>query len=353
MSGSPSPGLDAPGGVRIWLVALVFPLFMALALPAAYVAALHEPTPHDMAVAVIGTDRAAAGIASAVTSSSDGAVVATTVPDVAAAREALASMEIRGAYDPVSATVYVASAGGPAAVQVVEGVFAGVAEESGRTSTVQDTAPLPADDRLGVSLLFLGIAALICGFVTVTVLCMTVPGISLRTELAVLAVMAVVAAVVTTFTAYSVYGALSGNLLGTAALVAAGVLVAGLVHSGGFKLIGPAMTVVSVLILIILGIPAAGIAIPVEMTNGFFAVLHDLLPTAGLLDGLRRTLYFDGAGIAGDVTILAVWALIGAGMIWLSRLRSGSDSGGGEQPPPTAVEPVSSSDTPVTMEVAR
>ncbi|WP_433632362.1 hypothetical protein [Nocardia sp. CA-120079] len=327
MTQSPRGGRRVDRAVKPMVGALLFPLFMALALPGMYLFAFHQPQPHDMHVEVVGTDQHTVQLAAGLATKMAPSFRVTTVPDVATARRHLENLSSRGAFEPATGVLYTAGAGSPLAAATVESAFAAVAADLGTAMTVQDVAPLPESDRLGVSLLFVGLAGILAGFVTATVLNVAVPGLSIRGELRVLGLVAVLAAVVTTFIAYSAYGALPGNLAGTAALVALGTVCAGLLQSGGVKLIGPAMTVVGVTVLVILGVPASGIAVPVDMTPDLVTHLHSWLPTSAVLDGLRRTLYFDGNGIAADLPIVGLWIALGAGGIWLSTLRSPKPSG--------------------------
>jgi hypothetical protein len=316
-----SPG--GPGGraLKPLLLALVFPLFLAIALPGIYLAAMHEPTPRGMAVEVIGQDARAQGLAAKIGQSSDGGFTVTTVDDAATGKAHVEDLEVRGAFDPATGTLYTATAGSPAAAQAVRAAFAPVAQEAGTELRVRDVAPLPSGDRVGVTLMFVGLPAILAGFVTATVLGMAVGGLRLRDELGLIALVALIGAVTTGFVAYGVYGALSSDALAVGLLTGAGTITAALLQSGGLKLIGPGMTMISVTILVLLGIPASGIAVPVDMAPALFETLNGILPTAGVLDGLRRIVYFGGTGISGDVLVLAFWALLGAGMIWLAGLR--------------------------------
>ncbi|MEU1994151.1 hypothetical protein ABZ511_06850 [Nocardia gamkensis] len=321
---SPSGGTRTSTGstVKMLVGALLFPLFMALALPGAYLYAFHEPQPREMPVEIIGADQDSARLASGLAATMAPSFRVTAVADADTARRHLDDLSSRGAFEPTTGTLYVASAGSPLAKATVETAFGSVAQQLGTELTVRDVAPLPESDRLGISLLFVGLAAILAGFVTATVLNVAVKDLSIRTEMMILGLVALIAAVITTFIAYSAYGALSGHLLGVAALVASGTVCAGMVQSGGVKLIGPGMTVIGVTVLVILGIPASGIAVPVEMLPSLFADLHSWLPTSAVLDGLRRTLYFDGGGISSDLPIIGLWIALGAGAIWLSTLRS-------------------------------
>lgn len=310
--------------VKLMIGALMFPLFMAIALPGVYLYAFHEPSPHGMNVEIVAADQRATELTAGLSAKMAPAFEVGTVADMDTARVHLTELSSRAAFDPATGELYVATAGSAAAEATVTAAFGAVADQLGVELQVRDVAPLPGGDRLGVSLMFVGLAAILAGFVTATVLNLAVPGLSLRAELGIIALMGLVAAVVTSFLAYSVYGALSGHLFAVAGLVWLATVTAGLLQSGGIKLIGPAMTLLSIALLVILGIPASGIAVPIDMTPALFAHLHSWLPTSAVLDALRRTIYFGGQGVAADLPVIGLWMAIGAGLIWLGTLRGGS-----------------------------
>ncbi|SDU54967.1 hypothetical protein [Gordonia westfalica] len=327
-----------PGAATSWpklLAALAFPIFMALAMPAAYLAAFHEPEPTNMVVQIVGTGDRAQKLATGVGVSTEGRFDAAVVADTETAKRALADLDSRAAYDPETGDLFIASAGGAAAAQAVTAVFTEVAGQSGQTLSVTDVAPLPEQDRVGVSFLFIGLAAILAGFTTATMLGMVLPGLGLRRHLAILGGMSVITAVIGTWIAYGVYGALSTNLLAVGAMLTVLSAVTGLIHLGGLRLIGSEMTVVSVILFIILGIPASGAGVPADMVPGFFGSLQHFLTTSSGLDALRRIIYFDGAGIAADLTTLAIWTVAAIGMFTLATLKRPGK--GGEEVLPIAV----------------
>jgi hypothetical protein len=336
---------------KMMLAALSFPLFMAIALPGLYLAAFHEPSPDHMKVQIIGTSDSAQQLAAGLTTSSDGSFEASTVADSDTAVEHLEVLTSRGAYDPATGDLYVASAGSPAAEQAVRAAFESVAADDGQELTVTDVAPLPDHDRLGVTSLFMGLGGVLAGFTCATVLGSAVRNLRLRHEIAIIGLMSATAGVLTTFIGYAVYGALTTELLGVGTIITAVAFVSGLIQSGGLKLIGPGMTVISVIILILLGVPASGAAIPADMTPGFFADLQTLLPTSAALDALRRTIYFGGTGIGPNLAALAFWGLLGAAMIGISRLKSpGADDAARDAVSPF---PVDDSLTPEQASLSR
>lgn len=320
------------------LGALAFPLFMAVALPGVYLAGMHQPAPDDVKVEIIATSPAttpataeegaaarapsAAELAMGIGIQSDGRIDAATVPDLATAKAHLKDLTSRAAYDASTGELYVASAGSPAAAHVVETVFEQVAKETGATLSVTDLAPLPENDRIGISFMFLGIAGVLAGFTGATVVELIVAGMALRRQLVLVTGVSLASGVVASFFGYSVYGALTTDLVPVAGLVSLIALVSGLVQLGGLKLLGPAMTLPSIVLLIILGIPSSGAAVPVDLMPDLFAGLQHVLSTSAGLDALRRVLYFDGAGVSRDLPALVLWGLIGAGMLALATLKS-------------------------------
>lgn len=321
--------LTAAGGratpVKMIVVALMFPIFMALALPGVYLAALHSPVPTHMHVQIIGAGPAVVGLQHALESEAGEALDVSVVASAKAATADLRTLDTRAAYNPSTGGLYVASAGSIIATQAATAVFTQVIDKTGKegaTLTVHDVAPLPASDSAGISLMFIGLAAILAGFVTATVLGVAVPGLRRRTEAAILTGVALAAGTIGTFIGYVAYGALSTNIIGAGLMIAAGTMVAGLVQSGGLKLIGPAMTIIGVSLFVILGIPASGAAVPIDMVPPFFQFLHIGLPTTGVLEGLRRIIYFDSAGLSRNISTLVIWALIGLAMAWIASLKN-------------------------------
>ncbi|MFI7167186.1 hypothetical protein ACIBM3_32535 [Rhodococcus erythropolis] len=308
--------------LKLLFGALIMPLFFFVAMPGIYAAAFHSPAPHHMRVDVIGSDTQTSDLATGLSVKLGDSFDVAVSADVDAALLRLDTMQTRGAYDPSTGTLYVASAGNLAATNAVETVFKQVAEAADQDIVIEDVAPLPAADRLGTALMFMGLGAIVAGFLTTTVLNVAFPGLRIRDELGVLAIVSAVAAVVPMFIAYAVYGAFSGHIVGVALALAASCFVTGVFHGGGLRLIGPAMILVTVFLTIMLGIPASGAAIGIDMIPRFFSFLHPLLSTPASLESLKRILYFDGAGIGTNVVTLAMWALLGLALYGISLLMA-------------------------------
>lgn len=325
------PPASSSGSKKLFLGAMVFPLFMMLLMPLLYSWGLHSPSPNDMKVAVIGESAQSQQMAGALSARSDGAFAVSTVRDPAAAHDAIDRLEIRGAWDPATNNVYVASAGGLIASTAAEGFLKEVAtsQNPGAPPNVIDVVPPTSDDRLANTVLFVGIAAILGGFTLTTVLRMAVGTLSLRVELLLLATIGVALAVIPLFIAYSFYGTFDQGFVKVGLLLYAGVLTVGCFHLGALRLIGPAAVVPTIAIMVLLGIPASGAAVPAEMVPGFFGTLSRILPTPALLDGMRRVVYFPDSGLGATVSTLALWVLVGAAMIGLAALRHTDDPDAG------------------------
>ncbi|WP_185091070.1 DUF3533 domain-containing protein [Gordonia oryzae] len=319
---SPFPP-DPRSPKKVFLGALIFPIFMMVVMPLLYSWGLHSPTPHDMKVAIIGDTSTSQQVASAITTQSDGSFAVSTVADPGAARAAIDNLAIRGAWNPATNDIYVASAGGPIASNTAESFLSAVAKKQNpdRPVNVIDVIPPNGNDKLANSLLFVGLAAVLGGFSFASALRIAVGGLSLRVELILLAVFGALLTTIPTFIAYSVYGSLDSGFIKAALLAYAGLLTVGCFHLGSMRLIGPLAIIPTVFIMVLMGIPASGAAIPAEMVPGFLGTMNRILPTPALLDGLRRLIYFPDAGMGATLSTLALWALLGMVMIALAAMR--------------------------------
>ncbi|MDT3396068.1 ABC transporter permease [Streptomyces sp. B1866] len=94
-------------------------------------------------------------------------------------------------------------------------------------------------------------------------------------------------------------------LLGTAAFSGLGLLMAGTLRAEA--------TLAAANLVFILLLVGGGVIVPLDRFGGTGQDILGLLPVAALSDGLRDVLR-DGAGLpAGDLAILAVWAVAGLG----------------------------------------
>jgi hypothetical protein len=78
------------------------------------------------------------------------------------------------------------------------------------------------------------------------------------------------------------------------------------------KLLGAAGTLVTVIVIMLLGNPSSGGANGVPYLNGFWGSLGPFLPARNAYILLRNTIYFHGNGITLALTVLLIYAVVAA-----------------------------------------
>ncbi|WP_433632364.1 hypothetical protein [Nocardia sp. CA-120079] len=300
---------------------LVLPLFFLIALPGLFLGALHAPAPHDMKVAIIGDGASSDAIATQLSARATGFEIHRVV-DAESARNAVRERDIRAAYDPATGDLFLASAGGAQATEAARALFSATAQSSGTTVRVHDVVALPASDRLGTSALYVGIGAIVGGFLSGLVIAMVAPTLRVRWQLLTLVVMSMVIAGIETCYGWVIFGMFPGNVAASAAVLAGTAAVAGLVTLAGMRAIGPAMVMVSILVLILAGVTASGLPVQLDMAPDFYRWMHEILPTPRALSALRGVAYFGGDGITGDLVVMGIWGLAGLIVLALTRHRT-------------------------------
>jgi hypothetical protein len=310
-----------PGLARRKLVTgvLALPLFFLIFLPGLFIGALHSPAPDGMNVAVIGDGpQAVAAVEQAGASS---AFDIGRLPDAEAAQTELRDLAIRAAYDPATGDLYIASAGGTQSTAAAQQFFSALAHSAGTAVHVHDVAPLPSADALGNGALYLGIGAIVGGMLAGLIISMVASTLRVRSQLLTLALTAAAVAAIETCYGWTVFDLFSGNAWAGAAILAGLALVAGLVTLSGARVIGPAMIMVSILVLVLGGVTASGLPTQLDMAPEFYRWIHEVLPTARGLSALRNIVYFDGHAITGDLLVMAVWSFASLVALALTRRR--------------------------------
>ncbi|UFS58193.1 hypothetical protein [Subtercola endophyticus] len=301
--------------LRTRLIAVIsMPLFFLVAFSLCYVSATHAPSPHDMGLTIAGPAAVTEQLTDAVNDKAAGAFDITQTTDAAAARESVANRDSVGAViiDGATVTVVVASAGSRLAAQVVESVATPIATQLGATVTVDDVAPLPADDPSGTVLFFYLIICTIGAFLSITVISQAIRKGSLRSKLFT-AVGAGIVVPVLGFAMISLFVDF-GVTFGTAA----GVIGVGMIYTFTVALLatlftlllGQAAVLAEILFLVALNFPSAGGSVPMSMLPPFWQVVHNTWVGAGGLEAMRSILYFDGAQAGRWILQLLIWLVV-------------------------------------------
>jgi hypothetical protein len=88
--------------------------------------------------------------------------------------------------------------------------------------------------------------------------------------------------------------------------------------------LGPAGTLIVVVLFIVFGAPASGGTVPSAYLPGFWRTFGPYLPAGAGTTAVRNTLYFDGNAITKPLLILAGYLLAGALVVIVVRRRPAS-----------------------------
>ncbi|MFI2752110.1 hypothetical protein ACGIF2_01570 [Cellulomonas sp. P22] len=299
---------------------LAFPFVMVTMMYATYIGTMHAPQVTDLPVAVVGASSdsgAAHDTFAALDALPDDQVEPLMVATVAEARALLDSQDVAAAIAPpvldgAPATVYVAGGGGASRAQTARTLAVSTTTGLGWSAEIEDVAPLPAGDSSGTVALFAAMGMMLAGYVPISIMMMGTPHLlRLRRFLPALAGWAVAVPSVIYLLLGPVVGGVAGHyweFLGVGALTISAVALVQLFFT---KLAGPLAVLLGMLLLVVLGMPASNLALPVESMPGFFQAAHHVLPLPAAGEALRSILYFDGVGLAPHLITLGVGLVVG------------------------------------------
>lgn len=299
---------------------LTLPLFFLIFLPAMFLGLLHSPAPDGLPVAVIGDTPQANAVAEKLAAAAAGFDVQRS-PNADIAQDQLRDLDIRAAFDPVSGALYTASAGGMQDTAATSALFSAVARSSGSEVVLHDVVPLPSSDRMGTSALYIGIGAIVGGFLSGLIVCMVAARLRIGWQALTVVVMSAIVAGIETLYGWGLFDIFPDRAGSGGAVLFGLALVSGLVTLAGMRLIGPTMLMVSILVLIFGGVTASGLTVPLDMAPDFYRGLHEFLPTARGLSALRSVIYFDDAAIVGDLSVVGGWMLAAVSLLGLTRRK--------------------------------
>jgi len=279
---------------------LWFPVFFAIGLPLTFETAFHQPTPHNVPIAVVGNpdqvrlvtgalDRARAGGFEVRTSPSAMVAVAAVRGRTAAAASVAGS----------SGTLYTARAASAIRASYLQGVFTRIATERGTQPVrVVDLVPLASGDG-GTGIFFFVFPLMMAGLITAIVL-LQLPTWGIGGRVIVVAAVGAIGALAAYLTVVEVYGQL---MVGAAPLLKQYFLP------------------VSLTAALILSVPSSGGTVPPDLLPGLFRDLSYALPLARGVKITRSIAYFHGAGIAQATLVMGVWAAVAVGAVVAASLR--------------------------------
>lgn len=299
-------------GLVVALSAVLAVVVLAFAWPASRSAV------HDLPIAVAGPPAAVAQVTRQLEQVRPGAFDVTAVADADAARQAVLDRDVYGAIvvGPDGASVLTASAAGPAVAQGLTELAHGLA---GQEAHVTDVVPTTADDPRGAGLGSAALPLVLAGIAGGAAIALRVGGNGRRFAAAL--GLAVAGGAAITAVLQPGLGILAGSYVAVAGVVALGIAAVALPVLGLASLLGPAGIGLGAAVMMLLGNPLSGAATAPEMLPEGWGALGRLLPPGATGTLLRSVAFFDGAGAARPLLILATWAVAGATLIALATLR--------------------------------
>jgi len=288
-------------------------LVLTLAFAFSYVGAFHDPTPHQVPVAVVGPPAVAAKL--------------NGLPgDPLAARQAssrsdalsqIDDRDVYGAYEAATNHLFVASAANRATALALEATFnQAAAAQGGPAVRVTDVKPLSPKDPNGTALFYAMIAWVFGGYIASTLIGLIgSPRSSSRqraaARLGALAGFSIVAGILSVVILRASFGVFSGHVVALSGIAALTMFASGAATAGIQAALGAAGTGLVILVFVILGNAASGGPFARPLLPGFWRTIGGVLPPGASVDLGRSALFFGGARITGPILVLVGWAAVG------------------------------------------
>jgi hypothetical protein len=287
------------------LIPLVAGLLVGSLFITANVAALRDPTPHEVPVAVAGAPPAP--LQRALDAARPGGY---DVRRVGSAETSVRQRDTLGALDVRAGTVVTASANGFAASMTLEQALVRAAPRAGVIGPrTRDAVPLQPGDPMGLSLAQIVLGTIMGGFLMGVLTAQLALGEPLWQRLLAYAGFAAAFGLLAALVLGPLLGALEGDFLQTWLWVAVPALSIAVAVGALARLLGQPGIAVAVVTFLIVGNPSAGASAPTEYLPAFFRAVGPWLPPNAAASALLGTTYFDGA-ILRPSLVLAAWVAV-------------------------------------------
>jgi hypothetical protein len=297
---------------------VLFPaLVLMLAFAFSYVGAFHDPTPHNVPVAVVAPPAVAAKLDSLPGDPLD----ARQTSSRSDALSQIDDREVYGAYEAATNRLFVASAANRATAIALEATFNRIAAAQRRPAVrVTDVKPLPPKDPNGTAAFYAVIAWVFGGYIGATLVgVIGTPRSRSRkratARIGALAGFGIVAGVLSVVMLRASFDVFSGHVVALCAIAALTIFASGAATAGIQAAAGPAGTGLVILVFVILGNAASGGPFARPLLPGLWRTIGGVLPPGAGVDLSRAALFFDGSRIAGPILVLVGWAVLGTAVL--------------------------------------
>jgi hypothetical protein len=305
----------APTPKAVALV-LVPATVLMLAFAFSYIGAFHEPTPHNVPVAVVGPPSIAAQLDRLPGDPLD----ARPTSSRADALSQIDDRKVYGAYDATGNRLYVASAANRATAIALEQTFNRVAAARRQPAVaVTDVKPLPLKDPNGTAAFYAMIAWMFGGYIGATLIGLIGDPRSRSrargaARIGALAAFSVLNGILSVILMRACFGVFAGHVVALCAIGALTIFASAAATAGIQAAAGPAGTGLVILVFVILGNAASGGPFARPLLPGLWRAIGGVLPPGASVDLSRSALFFDGARIAGPILVLVGWAAFGTAL---------------------------------------
>ncbi|MCL2533777.1 MAG: hypothetical protein FWE39_06390 [Nocardiaceae bacterium] len=283
-------------------------LLIGAIFAAVFLAAFHDPKPHNLPVAVVAPPPVMDAVAAQSAANGDAFDVRPYAsPEMA--REAVRTHEVSGAFVagiPASELI-VAGANGPPVTEVLTRAFGAAAAASGATLTVTDIAPLAAGDSRGLSVFYAAFGVVLAGFLFGLTSMQADPRLPALWRAVSAVVFAFLVSIVVAWLVGPVFDALPASFLMTGTLIGLLALAVGVTTAALLKLLGPVGIFISAVVLLVFGNATSTGILPAQFLPGWLEPLTGILPVGVTVRALRGAAYFDNDGVASGIAVLEAW----------------------------------------------
>ena len=297
------------------VVTLIISVIAAL-FAASYSIAMGNPQPHDVPVAVVAADGAAAQAQEVEATARGAGYVVTQVSSVEEGLALIDDQQIYGLLSLPAAdgadkpTLYVSSASGSSVARLLEADSASLGAQLGVTLDIVDTHPLAPNDPSGMALFYIALAAVIIGFVGALQTRANAPDMSLAADLAWDAARVVLAGFAITVAIGPILRIENLPVLPVWALLSVTMWMAGMTANVFRHLLGPRWGMLPTwIIFVLIANPSSGGAVAPQMLPAFYETASRLLPTGATISLLREIVYFPAYLHAEPFVVLGVWTV--------------------------------------------
>jgi hypothetical protein len=309
---------------RRLLIALGAVVAVVFAFVGSNVAANHEPKPHDLPVAIIGSPQEVGALARQLERSAPGAYEVRAYSSPVKARTAILHRKVYGAFEAgPRPSLLVAGAASLAVERVLEQTFRAATRAQGQPLVVHDVVALPRSDSSGATSFSAILSLTIAGILGTSILYTVTQHRPLAVRLAAILALGIGAGLVAALAANVVVDAFPGEFLGVWGVATLFVLAVALPIAAFQVLLGLPGTGVGFIVFVVVGSPSSGGGTAPELLPGFWRAVSQLLPPGAGTTAMRDVVYFHGHGATSALLVLGTYAILGAiGALAMNRLRA-------------------------------